>query len=111
MDETAIPLGSSAFSTPLPEHEELVELSDEDKAIAGLMSVPSWGVYESKVRAKLDALRASIDTAKLSLEEIGKRYVVISSVIQLVEETLLQVKAQAQAVYDNEQRARDEAGA
>lgn len=103
MDETAIPMGS-VFATPLPEEEEQVsDLTDDDKAIAGLLSVPAWQVYERKVRAKLTSLKDSIDTSKLTLEEVGKRYVVISTVCQLVEETLLQVKAQESAV-DEEQR-------
>lgn len=107
MDETTIPLGNSSFATPLVESEEAEVLTDEDKAIAGLLSVPSWAVYETKVRQKLDLLKASIDTSKMSLEEIGKQYVVIAKVCDLVEETLLQVHAQAQAVDENQQRERD----
>ena len=110
MDETAIPIAHMEIATQLEPTEQEKDLTDEDKAIAGLLSVPAWQAYEKKVRAKLELLKQSIDTSKMTLAEVGQQYIVISKVCDLVEETLLQVNAQANAVYENEQRERDRAG-
>lgn len=111
MDETTIPLSTTGFATPLiPEQEEVIQLTEEDKAIAGLMSVPAWGYFERFVRARTEALRNSINTSKMTLEQIGQQYIVISKVCDEIEAILLNVKAKEQAVYENDQRERDESG-